>query len=123
MKIYVVTRGSYSDYHIITATTDKTQAKKIADKFSDEWDKAKVEIYDDAEIYLKKMWFVRFDTKGNVNELHVDNSEYSYECVNKCSFDAAKGVFVHVCADDEISAIKIASEKRAEFLAKKAGVV
>lgn len=123
MKIYVVTKGSYSDYHIITATTDKIQAKKIADKFSSEWDEAKVEIYDDAEIYLKKMWFVRFDANGNVNELREDVSEYSYVEVNKPSFDAAKGVFVHVCADDSISAIKIASEKRAEFLAKKAGIV
>lgn len=123
MKIYVVTKGDYSDYHIITATTDKAQAKKIADKFSDDWGEAKVEIYDDAEIYLKTVWLVRFDTKGNVNELRVDNSEYSYRDVNKCSSDIFKGVYVHVQADDEISAIKIASEKRAEFLAKKAGIV
>lgn len=123
MKIYVVTKGDYSDYHIITATTDKAQAKKIADKFSGDWGEAKVEIYDDAEIYLKTVWFVRFDTKGNVNELCANDSEYSYKQLNACSFDAAKGVFVHVQADDEISAIKIASEKRAEFLAKKAGIV
>ena len=123
MKIYVITKGSYSDYHIITATTDETQARKIADKFSDDYEKAEIEIYEDAKLYLKAVWFVRFDTKGNVNELHEDNSEYSYQYVNECGFDCAKGVYVHVQADDEISAIKIAAEKRAMFLAKKAGVV
>lgn len=123
MKIYVVTKGCYSDYHIITATTDKAQAKEIAKKFSDDWDEARVQTYDDAEIYLKKVWFVRFDTKGNVNELNLDASEYSYGYLNECSFDAAKGVYVHVQADDGASAIKIAAEKRAMFLAKKAGIV
>ena len=34
MKIYVVTDGMYSDYHIITATIDKGVAEKIAKRFS-----------------------------------------------------------------------------------------
>lgn len=123
MKIYVVTKGVYSDYHIITATTDEATAKKIAERFSGEWEEAEVEIYEDAETYLNKMWFVRFDTKGNVSELYEDSSEYAYECMNQCSFDVAKGVYIDVCADDANSAVKIAAEKRAEFLARKAGIV
>ena len=34
MKIYVVTKGCYSDYHIITATTDEKLAYKIKEKFN-----------------------------------------------------------------------------------------
>ena len=34
MKIYVVTKGYYSDYHIITATTDKELAYRIEETFN-----------------------------------------------------------------------------------------
>lgn len=123
MKIYVVTKGCYSDYHIITATTDEATAEKIAKKFSDKWEEAKVEIYEDAETYLKKIWFVRFDTEGNVIELRENSSEYAYEHTNRCSFDVKRRVYIDVCADDANSAVKIAAEKRAEFLARKARII
>lgn len=31
--IYIITAGSYSDYHIIAATTDKECAEKIAEHY------------------------------------------------------------------------------------------
>lgn len=123
MKIYVVTKGDYSDYHIITATTDEATAKKIAEDFSNEWGEAEVEIYEDAKTYFKKSWFVRFDTKGHVSELRENRDEYAYQYINRCYFDVNKGVYIYVCADDANSAVKIAAEKRAEFLARKAGIV
>ena len=45
MKIYVVTRGVYSDYHIITATTDKALAERIAKKFDREYGDTSVEVF------------------------------------------------------------------------------
>lgn len=123
-KIYVVTKGDYSDYHIITATTDKKLANEIAKKFSNGWGKAKVEIYKNAEIMLKPIYLVRFGLNGDVVEISsASTNEYMYEDINQCAFDHSKQVFVIVIADDADHAIKIANEKRAEFLARKAGVV
>lgn len=123
MKIYVVTKGQYSDYGIITATTDEELAKKIAEKFSDEYDKAKVEVYEDAEFMLKPAYFIRFNTSGEVVELKdVSCNEYYYDGTNNCHFDACDRVYVTVIADNAETAIKIANEKRAEFLARKAGI-
>ena len=82
MKIYVVTKGCYSDYHIITATTDEELAYKIRDKFTSDysWGEAEVEVYEDAEIFMKPCYFLRFDKSGNVIESREESdSEYGYD--------------------------------------------
>lgn len=123
MKIYVVTQGCYSDYHIITATTDEKLANEIAKKFSDGWDKARVEEYEDTEPYLKPIFFVRFDRQGKVIAIYNKSKEsIFYKAINECDFDVYRNIYVTVQADNEEHAIKIASEKRAEFLARKAGI-
>ena len=38
MKLYAVTKGDYSDYHIITLTASEDAAKKIAKRFSGTYD-------------------------------------------------------------------------------------
>lgn len=45
-KIYVVTQGDYSDYHIIACFTDKEKAELCAKIYSDYYDEAGVEEYD-----------------------------------------------------------------------------
>lgn len=131
MKIYVVTKGSYSDYHIITATTDPEKAKKIAEKFTDKWDDAKVEEYEDSDIYLKNLWYVVFEANGEVRHVRLERSAFYYdandeEYVGRIRYNTylghPNGTWIHVFADDEEGAIKIAAEKRAEFLAKKNGL-
>lgn len=111
-KIYVVTRGDYSDYHIITATTDFEHANEIAKKF-----KAKVEIYDDSEIYLKNIYSINFDEKGNVVSCY-QNNEYNYPYDEKIYWRKDNTLYIQVEADDEQSAIKIAAEKRAKSIAE-----
>lgn len=117
-KIYVVTRGDYSDYHIITATTDEKRAKKIAKKFN-----AEVETYDDSEVYLKQIFSINFDKNGNVTECEENNNDYDYPVTDRCFEHKNKTFYVEVEADDKESAIKIAAEKRAKFLAEKEGIV
>ena len=123
-KIYVVTKGDYSDYHIITATTDKKLANEIAKKFN-----ADVEIYEDAEIMLKPLYLVEFDGKGDICAI-IDKSNYEYWYGDVSEYrpyhkhhPSYGGGYVYVTADNADHAIKIANEKRAEFLAKKAGIV
>ena len=125
LKIYVLTKGCYSDYHIITATTDYELACKIKDRFdkiNSEWsdEKVNIEIYEDAELYLKPNYFIRFDKQGNVVEAYEDTSEYGYDRYS--GLDVKGGCFTTITTDNKESAIKIAAEKRAMFLAEKEGI-
>lgn len=118
-KVYVVTRGDYSDYHIITATTNKDIANQIAKKFG-----AKVEIYDNSEIYTKTVFGVTFNKVGDVMYCY-ELSEYDYPPNNKIIQHKRNNqtcLYVEVEADDEQSAIKIAAKKRAKFLAEQQGL-
>lgn len=115
-KIYVVTRGDYSDYHIITATTDPNHAYYIAEKF-----KAEVEIYDDSKMYLKNIYFVCFDPLGDIDYCELED-EYCYPYKEKIIYHKNQSISIRVEADDKQSAIKIAAEKRAKFLAEQEGI-
>ena len=120
MKIYVITDGEYSDYHIITATTDEKMAKSIAKRFD-----ANIEEYEDAELIvnMKSLYFIRFDESGTVvSTRNTTNDICFYRDIGICEFDAASGVFVTIEADSLEEAIKIAAEKRAKFLAEKFGI-
>ena len=124
MKIYVVTKGSYSDYGIIAATLDEEKAKKIAEKFSDRWDAAEVEVYEDSDVYLKRSWFIIFDKDGNVSVVeNKDNSEYAYGRIDNIGRNICGEVYTYVVADKPEEAVKIASEKYAMFVAKEKGLI
>lgn len=124
MTIYVVTKGEYSDYHIVAATLDKERAEKIAKKFSDRWEECMVEEYEDSEAALKHFWFITF--KKGVNEIDIckneDTCAYALHVLNRPIKRRDGIIEIYVAADTSEEAIKIASEKRAEYLAKKEGV-
>lgn len=125
-KYYVITQGSYSDYHIVAVTADKEIAKKIADKFTDDWDECRIETYCDGAVTLKPAWIVYFDKAGNVDDVRECDSAYEYRQINEVH--EYEGVYalchisITVSANDEESAIKIAAEKRAKYLAEKMGL-
>lgn len=49
MKVYVITKGAYSDYRICGVSLDKEEAQTIAQLCSDGWGTAEVETYDPKE--------------------------------------------------------------------------
>ena len=122
-KIYVVTKGDYSDYHIVAATLDKDVAEKIAAKFDGWHDECRIEEYCDAEIMLKPAWIIYFDRSGNVESTTECDSSYEYSQIGEVHENNHVYSFYHmyvtVSADDLDSAIKIAAEKRAKYLAEK----
>lgn len=123
MKVYVVTAGSYSDYHIVSIFTDK----KVANKFNKEMLlnensvlTMKTDVIPKTPVgrypYLVQMkydgTFVRIDRK-------------SYDCFVPCVYITTFGGKddfnqMHACvwAKDEKHAVKIASEKRTQMIAK-----
>ena len=123
-KFYVVTKGVYSDYHIVAVTTDRKLAEKIAAKFDEDYDETRIKEYCDAELMLRPAWKVYFDKAGIVVDTEECKDEYDYDGLGKC-WERRWGSFalgVTVSADDLESAIKIAAEKRAKYLAEKIGL-
>lgn len=51
-KIYVITKGCYSDYGICAVTTDKAKAEELRLFFSDKYDDANIEEYEDGQTGL-----------------------------------------------------------------------
>ena len=55
MKVYIVTRGEYSDYHIVGVYSTKEKAQEICDAISTSgtyWDEPQVEEYEMDELTL-----------------------------------------------------------------------
>lgn len=123
-KIYVITSGAYSDYHIVTATTDYNLALKIKEKYdryiTREDDVFCIEEYDDAEEMLLTFWDIVFDEKGNVSQVkallpdtYESPSAYFYRDKSSC---------VRLFAKDYETAVKSAAERRAKILAEREGL-
>lgn len=119
-KIYVVTSGSYSDYHIDGIFDDKGLAQSFIDSFDirDSWDKMSIEEWDlNGGGYKKglKFYFVRFKP----NSSDVENVNLDLDPDNEICFgiDIGGGFYIKVWGKDEKHAIKVANEKRAMYLA------
>ncbi len=72
MKVYVITKGDYSEYHICAVATDNEKAQILKEKFSTEWSPARIEEFD-TENYnpifqSKKFYSIYFDKNGNVKK-------------------------------------------------------
>lgn len=122
MKLYAVTKGDYSDYHIITLTADKEAAKKLAKRFSGTYDDAMVEEYEDGEIILgKELYFVRM-VDGNIDDVTEDDSEYNLFDTSVCHGNTWGGkpmYYTHVLTDTAEKAEKIGKDRIMKYIAEK----
>lgn len=117
--VYIITAGFYSDYRICAATLNKETAEKLLKVYS-KYDNAQIEEYNlrgESED-LRFMYRVRFYLSG-IMRCHLMEDGDWIECIvddNLC-------LSVYVKAKDEDHAIKIAKDRRAEYLARKEGIV
>ena len=126
MKIYVITNGIYSDYHICGVATDYETAEKIRKHTSGRYDESRIEEYE------TDTWsdIVRIGGIYHVNKYgaHLQASREDYDvdaAYNKRNVvidygNGAKGV--NVIARDEDHAKKIASDLFAKYDAEKNGL-
>lgn len=124
MKVYVITSGEYSSYHICAVTLDKEQAELLKIRYSDERDEANIEEYDtdDYKIQVsndyKPMWNVEFWVRNGAitrcYKISHDNLRHGEIDVNKWCNE----VKVFVEAKDEEHARKIATDIYMKWLAK-----
>lgn len=132
MTVYVITKGTYSDYHICAVATDKQHAEKLAKIYTDIYDDAKVEEYDtDAPADLlagRVPYEVVFRGDGSVYR-STSRAECDWvfrprieELDPKMLFSSPGSLLVCLYAPDEEAAVKVAAEKRAEYLAQKEAI-
>lgn len=134
-KVYVVTMGEYSDYHICAVALDKEKAEKLCKLFKrdgmyadepniEEWDTEKYE----ALFAGRKPYFVNFLKNGDVFSAGEKTwgIEYFEPGISetKCRLNGqfVPAISVELYAKDAESALKIAAEKRAKYLANKEGI-
>lgn len=125
-KVYVITKGAYSDYHICAVAATKEIAEKLQEIYSDEysWADARIEEYDlnEAKDDVRVFYDVTFEddrVSARFNE-YCEKESIMFLRGNKWQSDR---LIVCVRARDADHAVKIAQDRRAEYLAKKEGIV
>lgn len=144
MKIYIVTRGSYSDYHICGVAVDLKEAERLQNINTDEWYMARIETYDtedngEIEGWLKHRYVFRFDIDKcykNHKNAYDNVTIYDNECYKddwlmakrderEGRIQTAYGIYHYVCveSDKPFSVVeKIAYDRYAEWKATQEGL-
>lgn len=140
MKYYAITKGSYSDYHIITITADKERAELIAKLHSTTNGcdgEARVEEYEDGEYSLLPLFKIAYEKEvlyvDTVNmhyaekpwvsgDYNIDGEDIELNKVYSWEYDGAPCLYFYVRARGEENAKKIAYDLIAEYKARNAGI-
>ena len=133
-KIYVITAGEYSDYHICAVTTDKERAEFLKkwyygyDTQIEEFIDGDYEDVPDTVEFIP-VWYVDVREDGNVATCTIDRyvsqeriPDATFEFVRSFCDDNRlhfKGI---LAAQDKEHAIKIVKDKRAKMLAERFGI-
>ncbi len=127
MNVYIVTRGDYSDYHIVGATLDIKVARVIEKLYSDDMYQAKTETWnlDEFTGYERPLWNVYFysdkkpDVVRNTYSAYTDANTVFKVPPNMSNLEYT----VHPMANDKDRAIKIAEDLLAKYKAEQAGFI
>ena len=126
MKIYVLTAGEYSDYHICGVTDNEEEAKKLKARIDKEiiaWgcDACNIETYDteDVQIVNKSSVYQVSLRTGDASQVEAEHmTEYLAQCdIYDRDFDA-----MYVLSSSPEKALKKAYDIRAKTMAEKAGI-
>lgn len=124
-RIYVVTRGCYSDYHIVAIYDTREAADalcKVLNVNEDSYSSAEVEDFElnaaQDEIQAGLLpYFVRLNrASGDVMELYREDSGYRVFSAD-VGVDIHKNIHTTVWASSPEDAAKIANERRRMYLA------
>jgi len=110
--IYILTAGSYSDYHIEAATTDKAKAESLAAKLY-----CDIEEYNDFQVDVKDRNVYEVEMERDGNTIKVRRSKcYTH---GGDDYTIESGVIINWCwAKDEKHAVKITNELRSRLIAE-----
>ena len=131
-KVYIITQGCYSDYHICAVTMDKEKAERLCTLFRNSCDEPEIEEWDteaNADLLAgRKPYVVQFLENGDVYSAFERTwcIELFKQYIEKTQILSAHKPInvleVSLYAENKASAIKIAAERRAKYLAEKEGI-
>jgi hypothetical protein len=116
MKVYIITKGEYSDYHICGVFSTMKVAKKASDLYGGdvEIEEHKLDVIPDHPV--DHLWYSVFMTKeGDTKNVSLSDSTASRKVEWQPAFEL--GVEFFMWAKDEKHAIKIANERRIQLIA------
>lgn len=129
-KIYIITAGKYSDYHIVGVAESKEVADELLSKYNG-LESPSIEEYkinsknDILEIQNKNYYIVRMDREGNSDSeewegcyTDIDKEiELSYLGRFSKIHPNTPAMIMYVWANNLTHAVKIANEKRVQMIA------
>lgn len=120
-KVYVITQGCYSEYHICAVTMDIDRAKRLQKLFTDGYgNSANIEEFPLDEIQPKHVYGVEFST--DTHQLAcVRRDIYAWRSSGLIEEDY-ETVTIWVAAKNEDSAIKAAQDRYAQYRAEQEGI-
>lgn len=127
MKLYAVTKGCYSDYHIITLTTSMARAKHLAKMYSDKFETARVETYEEGDPNDNRIpYMVYFYRNGSTAVFAKEPDVVDMNELMQVIFNDSPVSYVRyevlVLAISQEQALKIAADKLAQYKAEKEGI-
>lgn len=117
MKVYVITRGEYSDYHICAVTLDKERAERLKVIYSSYLEDAEIEVFDtesDKDESGLVPYKVERPDSSEPEITRISCEDFGWDCPGFGE--------VNVWAKDEAHALKIARDKLAKYKAEKEGL-
>jgi hypothetical protein len=123
MKVYIVTAGDYSSYHICGIFSTKVLAKKFINSFKrknlfNDFNDIVTWNLDNFKEYLEqkfKPYFVRMNKEGDTLCIEPSDNNYINDYGN-INFDIKGNLYNYIWAKDEEHAIKITNEKRIQLI-------
>ena len=117
-KVYIVTAGEYSDYHIIECFTDKNLANQFKDQYSThegyKYDKAEVEEFNlDRPADQWDVIYVRMTKEGVVRETY---SSFDGD-IGIVTWDVEGSLLYGVATSEPNQAIRVANAARIQLIA------
>lgn len=124
MTHYAITKGEYSDYHIIAITSDKETAQAIADRFSTYDDVANVEEYEDGKFLMGGLIYMVWADKNGLRGVEIAEADYHVGEIGSVSAASylSDTLITFVVADSEEKAAKIGKDRIMKFIAGKEGI-
>lgn len=125
--IYVITYGRYSDYHICAVATSKKRAEELQRFYSDKYDEARIEEFmenaPNIENSIREHYYqVCFRADGELNRDYFkeywDRLNLPLQFKFSLHYDNHLTI-MNISAENEEAAIKIARERRAQYLIEK----
>ena len=117
MKVYLVTDGSYSDYHLCCVCSSKEKADHAKKFYAATNDIEEYELDALPDHPQGMFWYsVRMDRNGDTHAVEIENGDYTHADEWR-PYGDNETVSFDMWATDEKHAVKIANERRAMIVA------